>query len=210
MTTRIFLVEDHQLVRQGVRMLLEAEAGFEVVGEAGNGVDAVEAIAHLQPDILIIDVVLPDINGMEVAREAIQRLPGVKVVMLSMYDNAAYVQQAFEAGAVGYVLKSSTGAHLIQAVHKVITGKPYLSPPLNFEALEEYAQYSHRTNGQLTERERQVLQMAAQGMGNPEIARRLSLSVRTVEMHRAHVLKKLNLKNQTELVRYALAHALVE
>jgi DNA-binding NarL/FixJ family response regulator len=215
MAVRIFLAEDHHLVRQGTRMLLESESGFEVIGEAEEGLQALRETLRLRPDVLIVDIVLPNLNGVEITREVKRRAPGIKVIPLSMYDNEAYVIEALKAGAAGYVLKKSTAAELVQAVQQVLAGNLYLSPPLNELLLEDFAYRAAEDHpsdpyDHLTERERQVLQMAVQGLNNPEIAARLLLSVRTVEMHRAHLLKKLHLTNQTELVRYALKRGLIQ
>jgi two-component system, NarL family, response regulator NreC len=214
MTTRIFLVDDHHLVRQGLRLLLEAESDFEVIGEAGDGIEAVEAVLRLPPDILIVDVVLPNLNGIEVTRSLKQRLPGLKVILLSMYATEAYVSEALQAGASAYVLKKSTAEELVYAIREALAGRMHLSPPLNERALLDYSRRSAETPGaeaydRLTKRERQVLQMAAEGLKNPQIAERLSISARTVEMHRANLLHKLSLKNQTELVRFAVKRGLV-
>lgn len=215
MTISIFLAEDHHLVRQGTRMLLESEPGFEVVGEAEDGIRAMQETIRLRPDVLIVDIVLPNLNGIEVTREVTRRAPGVKVIPLSMYDTEAYIVEALKAGASGYVLKKSTAEELTRAIHEVLQGRMFLSPSLSELMLETY---QHRSEelihtdpyDTLTKRERQVFTMAAQGMNNPEIAKQLLLSVRTVEMHRANLLKKLNLTGQTELVRYALKRGLVE
>lgn len=215
MSIRIFLAEDHHLVRQGTRALLEAEPDFVVVGEAEEGIRAMEETIRLRPDVLIVDIVLPNLSGIEVAREIKRRAPNVKMISLSMYDNESYVIEALRAGASAYVLKKATAEELVQAVRQVLAGNLYLSPPLNRLTLEAFSLRSREVQPadlyeSLTSRERQVLQMAAQGMNNPEIAGLLELSVRTVEMHRANLLRKLNLKNQTELVRYALKRGLME
>ena len=215
MNTRIFLAEDHHLVRQGTRLLLEAEPDFEVVGETDDGQHAVEETLRLLPDILIVDIVLPALSGIEVTREVKRRAPDVKVLALSMYDVEGYVIDAFDAGASAYVLKKSTAAELVQAVRQVLAGDRYLSSPLNETLLEAFIRRFIEEQAidpyeSLTKRERQVLQLAAQGLNNPGIAEQLAISVRTVEMHRSNVCRKLNLHNQTELVRYALKRGLVE
>ncbi len=215
MTTKILLVDDHHLIRQGVRALLESEGGFEVVGEAGDGPQALRSIVNLRPHVAIVDVVLPGINGIEVARQIKHRLPTCKVVMLSMYDSAGYVFDALQAGASGYVLKMSTAEVLVFAIHEALAGRTYLSPPLDEMDFTTYARRQEDIPDEdpydvLTEREQQVFLMAAKGASNPEIAVLLQLSVRTVEMHRANMLKKLNLKSQTELVRYAIKRGLVD
>lgn len=214
MTARIFLVDDHHLVRGGIRLLLESEADFRVIGEAGDGAEAVEAAARLFPDVLVVDMVLPGLNGIEVTRELKRQLPELKVVALSMHDNEAYVFEALRAGASAYVLKKSTAESLVLAIRRALAGGIYLSPPLSESALREY---DRRAAGDdladgyelLTERERQVLPLAARGMKNLEIAAQLSLSIRTVEMHRANMMRKLRLKNRTELVRYAIMRGIV-
>lgn len=215
MTTRIFLAEDHHLVRQGTRLLLESEPDFEVIGEAEDGIRAMKETIRLQPDVLIVDIVLPDLNGIEVIREVTRRVPAVKVIPLSMYDNEAYVVEALKAGASGYVLKKSTGDELTRAVREVLQGRIFLSPALNTTMLDTYQARSNvAADGDpydtLTKREHLIFTLAAQGLNNPEIAERLLLSVRTVEMHRANLLRKLGIKNQTELVRYAMKRGLLE
>jgi DNA-binding NarL/FixJ family response regulator len=215
MTVRIVLVDDHDLVRRGLSLLLEFETGFEVVGEAQDAIEAIETTRRLRPDVLIVDMVLPNGNGIEVTREIKRHLPETQVILLSMYDSPAYVTNAFQAGAQGYVLKRSKPDELLLAIRSVLAGNHYLSSELNQDALIDYAQYLKKEAGDeffqtLTEREQQVFRMAARGVSNPEIARALSLSTRTIETHRANLLRKLNLKNQTELVRYAVKNGLVE
>ena len=215
MTVRIVLVDDHDLVRRGLSLLLEFETGFEVVGEAQDAIEAIDITRRLRPDVLIIDMVLPSGNGIEVTREIKAHLPETQVILLSMYDSPAYVTSAFQAGAEGYVLKRSKPDELLLAIRSVLAGNRYLSSEFNQEPLSDYARYLEKEAGEdllqtLTERERQVFRMAARGASNPDIARALSLSVRTIETHRANLLRKLNLKNQTELVRYAVKNSLVE
>lgn len=214
MKTRIFLAEDHHLVREGLRLLLEQEADFEVVGEASEGRAAAEAALRPDVDVYVVDVVMPNLSGIDVARTARSQRANIKVIALSMYTNEAYVIAALQAGASAYVLKQSTATDLIAAIRVVLLGGTYLSPPLNEHILNDYIR---RVSGMpeadvydsLTERERQVLHLGAQGLKNADIAERLSLSVRTVEMHRSNMLKKLNLKTQTDIVYYALRRGLV-
>lgn len=213
MKTRIFLADDHQLVRQGLRLLLEQEADFEVVGEASEGFAAAEVALRPDVDVCVVDVVMPNMSGIDVARVATSQNAHIKVVALSMYTNEAYVIDALQAGASAYVLKQATAADLVAAIRAVLLGGTYLSPPLSTLGLNDYARRAADlpeadAYGSLTERERQVLLLAAQGWKNADIATRFSLSVRTVEMHRANMLKKLNLKTQTDLVYYALRHGL--
>jgi two-component system, NarL family, response regulator NreC len=214
-TVRILLADDHHIVREGIRLLLQSEDGFAVVGEAGDGVAAVEAALRLRPDILIADMVMPAINGIEVTRQVRKHLPGTLVILLSMYDTVAYVSEALRAGASAYVLKKSNPRELIHAIQQVMAGGRYISPPLDEAAIEEYIRRTVDTAGAdpvegLTERERLVFLMAARGFSNPEIAGALSLSPRTIETHRANMLRKLGLSSQSELVRYAVQHGLVD
>lgn len=207
-------MDDHHLVRQGVRALLETEPGLEVVGEAWEGGQAIEMAAHLRPDILIVDVVLADRSGIEVIRKVKRRLPEIKAIVLSMYETLAYVVDALKAGAVAYVLKMSTAQDLIFAINEVLSGRTYLSSPLKEVTLDAYLRRAAErstedSSASLTPRERQVLSMAATGLSNRQIAERLSVSVHTVEMHRANMLQKLALQSQTDLVRYAIKLGLV-
>lgn len=215
MTVRIVLVDDHDLVRRGLSLLLEFETGFEVVGEAQDAAQAVKITRSLRPDILIVDLVLPDGSGIDVTREIRRRLPETLVILLSMYDSPAYIINSFQAGAAGYVLKRSKPDELLLAIRSVLAGNRYLSSELNQEELSDYARNLEKETSEdllagLTDRERQVFHMAVRGAKNPEIARALSLSARTIETHRANLLRKLNLKNQTELVRYAVKNDLVD
>ncbi|KAF0109020.1 MAG: signal transduction response regulator LuxR family [Anaerolineaceae bacterium] len=211
--TTLLLADDHALVRQGLRMLLESEPDLQVVGEAGDGSEALRLAEGLRPDILIVDVMMPGLSGLEVAQQVRRRWPKVKVIVLSMYDSEAYVVEALQAGASAYVLKKATSSDLVHAVRRVIEGGLYLSPPLDERAIQAYTQKAQATRldlyESLTAREREVLGMAAEGLSAPQIAGRLSLSPRTAEMHRANLMKKLSLKSQTELIRYALKRGLL-
>ena len=209
----IVLADDHHVVRQGLRALLEGESGFSVVGEASDGIETVKMIERLRPNVLLLDLMMPGLSGLEVTRQVCQRCPQTRTLILSMHANEAYVLEALRNGATGYVLKDASSADLIQAVHEVAAGRRYLSPPLSERAIEAYAEKakaapldSYET---LTTREREVFQLAAQGLGNPEIASRLGVSPRTVETHRANLMRKLSLHSQTELVRYALRRGIL-
>lgn len=212
--TTILLAEDHQIVREALRLLLETQPGFRVVAETGDGLDALHLTEKHKPDILIADMMMPGLSGQEVARAAKRVSPATKVIVLSMYDAESYVVEALQAGAAGYVLKKSSSKDLVFAIHKVLEGSLYLSPSLNERAIQSYIQRSEESQRQdpyetLTPREREVFQLAAEGLTNPHIAARLSLSARTVEMHRANLLKKLGLKSQTELVKYSMKRGMV-
>jgi DNA-binding NarL/FixJ family response regulator len=208
MTVSIFLADDHQVVRQGLRSLLEAQPNFTVLGEADDGLDAITQVEKLQPNILLLDLMLPGLNGLEVARQCQQRVPKTRVIILSMHSDESYVLQALRNGAAGYVLKQSSAATVIQAVNEVHQGRRFLSPSLSDRAVEAYMQKVEPTTfdlyDTLTAREREVLQLAAEGYSNAEIAERLFISCRTVETHRANMMRKLDLRSQTDLIRYAL------
>jgi len=206
--TTILLADDHHVVRQGLRALLEAEPDFSIVGEAADGLQVLEQVERLRPDVLVLDLMMPGLNGLEVMREITRRSLRTRVVILSMHSNEAYVLQALRSGVAGYVLKESTASDLARAVREAAAGRRYLSLPLSERAIEVYLEKAQMTTldayETLTSRERQILHLAAEGLGNSEIAARLSISPRTVETHRANVMRKLNLHSQTDLIRYAL------
>ena len=210
------LVDDHPILRKGLRALLEDEDNCRVIGEASDGLTAIELIARLQPDVAIIDVQLPDLNGLEVARRVCDQAPQTKVIMLSMYPDEPYVLDALRHGAVGYVLKGAATTDLIQAVHVAVQGRRFLSTPLTERALDAYAKRAEEARQPLdrydllTSREREVLQLAAQGLGNSEVGDRLAISPRTAETHRANMLRKLGLQTQTDLVRFAVSRGLIQ
>ena len=208
MSVSILVADDHQVVRLGLRTLLEAEGDFSVVGEAADGFEAKNLVERLKPDVLIVDMMMPGLNGLEVVRQAAQLAPKTRVIVLSMHSTEGYVLEALRNGAAGYVLKQSNMSELIQAVREVIQGRSYLSPQLSQGAIDAYREKAENATRDayetLTTREREVLQLAAEGRSNSEIAERLVISQRTVEMHRANLMRKLSLNNQTELVRYAL------
>jgi DNA-binding NarL/FixJ family response regulator len=211
----VFIADDHAIVRQGLRALLEAEGRCRVVGEATDGLTAIDQLSRLQPQVAIVDVQLPDLNGLEVARRAQSQTPGTRIVMLSMYADEPYVLDALRHGAMGYVLKGSSTADLLAAVDAVMAGRRYLSAPLNDRAIDAYtlraaaAEQPLDRYDLLTSREREVLQLAAQGFSNAEVGERLSISPRTAETHRANLLRKLGLQTQTDLVRFAVSRGLI-
>lgn len=215
-TARIVLADDHQVVRLGLRTLLESEPGFQVVGRAGNGLEAVRMAERFSPDVIILDLMMPRLNGIEAARQIQARFPHIRIVILSMFDSEAYVVEALNAGASAYVLKGSTTEDLVAAVREVLAGKRYLSPSLSERAIDAYIRYVQSAKAgelnvveTLTPREREVLHLAAQGKTNAEIAKRLSISARTVETHRAHMMRKLGLHSQVDLARFALERGLL-
>jgi two-component system response regulator NreC len=213
MTISIMLADDHPVVRRGMQTLLEAEPDFSVIGETGDGLDTVREVERLQPDVLVLDLMMPGLSGLEVLRIIRQRSPRTRVVVLSMHNNSAFVVTALKEGAIGYVLKGSEEQNLVHAVREAVAGRRFLSPPVTERAIDAYVSQArsapidpHET---LTAREREVLQLAAEGKTSGEIAARLHISHRTVENHRANVTRKLGLKNQSELVCYALRRGLI-
>ena len=209
----IVLAEDHHVMRQGLRALLEREPDLSVVGEAADGAAALEAVEQLAPDVLILDLVMPGITGLEVLRQATRRGSGTRFVVLSMHSTEAYVVEAFNSGASAYVLKEATASDVVRAVREVKAGRRYLSPPLSEHAIDAYTKRAQATSikphGVLTAREMEVLRLAAQGYSTQQIAASLSISPRTAETHRSHLMRKLDLHSQTDLVRYAIRERLV-
>jgi DNA-binding NarL/FixJ family response regulator len=209
----IVLADDHHVVRQGLRALLQAEPDFSIVGEAADGREALTLIEGLKPKVLIVDVMMPGLNGLEVTRQVHQLSAKTRVVVLSMYANEAYVMEALRNGASAYVLKESKAWDLLHAVREVAAGRHYLSPPLSQRAVEHYVQRAKETSldlyDTLTTREKEVLQLVAEGHTNAEIAAKLFISPRTAETHRAHLMSKLSLHSQTDLIRYALKRGIL-
>jgi len=213
-TTTIVLADDHRIVRQGLRVLLSAEEDFEVIGEADDGREALELVRRLNPDVLVLDLMMPGLNGLEVARQLNKGGAAVGVVVLSMHDDEGFVLEALANGVKAYVLKDSNSSDLVQAVREVAAGRRYLSPPLSDRAIETYQQMAkigamdrHET---LTTREREVLQLSAEGRTNSEIAARLGISTRTAETHRSHLMHKLGLHTQSDLIRYAIRRGVIK
>jgi len=211
---RILLADDHRIVREGFRALLQAQADFEIVGETGDGLETVRLVEQHKPQVLVLDLMMPGLNGLEVARQVTQRVPRTRIVVLSMHANEAYVLEALKNGACAYVLKDAGTAELVRAVREANAGRRYLSPPLSEPAIDNYIQRARTSDSldlydTLTNREREVLQLASEGHTNAEIATRLFISPRTVETHRANVMHKLGLRSQIDLVRYALQRGIL-
>jgi DNA-binding NarL/FixJ family response regulator len=210
---KLVLADDHHIVRQGLRSLLEEEADFKVIGEVSDGLEAVRMVESLKPDVLVLDLMMGGLNGIEVTRQVSKQSTKTAIIILSMYNNEAYVLEALRAGAKGYVLKDSTAAELVKAVREAVIGRHYLSASLSERAIENYIERSKETYvdlyDTLTTREREVLHLAAQSCTNAEIAERLYISRRTVEAHRANVMHKLGLRSQPQLIRYAMKRGIL-
>ena len=213
MALTLFLADDHQIVRQGLRAILKAVPDFQLVGEAADGSETVRQVERLHPDVLVLDLRIPNLNGLEVTRRVTRRSPRTRVVILSMYSNEAYVLEALRAGASAYVLKESGAEELVKAIRAVTAGKRYFSPPITEPALGAYLQKTEETKldplDTLTTREREVLQMTAEGHSGMEISKRLHISPRTVESHRANLMRKLGVRNQKELIRYGVQRGIL-
>lgn len=207
---RIVLADDHALVRHGFRMILSAQHDMEIAGEAGNGREAVELCQKLKPDVVVMDVTMPELNGIEATRRLIELSPRTRVLALSMHKDAVYVREILRAGARGYLLKDSADTDLLAAVRAVAKGEGYLSPGVSDAVLSDYRRHVTDPLDLLTTREREVLQLIAEGKTNKEIATSLSLSVYTVEAHRGRLMEKLNLHSTGELVRFAVRSGLID
>jgi two-component system response regulator NreC len=209
----IALADDHQVVRQGLRVLLEAEPDFSVVGEAGDGLAAIRLVESLNPNVLLLDLMMPGLNGQEVIGTVHKRQPRTKTIVLSMHSSEPYVLEALKNGATGYVLKDASGADLIRAVREVMAGRRFLSPPLSERAIDAYQEKARASVADaydmLTRREREILQLTAEGHTNNAIGTRLSISPRTVETHRTNIMHKLSLQSHTELIKYAIARRII-
>lgn len=212
-TTTIVLADDHRLVRQGLRALLEAERDFQVIGETGDGREVLDLVRRFTPNVLILDLMMPGLNGLEVARQLHKQAPHTGIVILSMYDDEGFVLEALAHGVSAYVLKDSSSDELVKAVREVAAGRRYLSPPLSDRAIEAYQRMAKAGTldryETLTTREREVLQLAAEGHTSSEIAARLGISTRTAETHRSRLMHKLGLHSQADLIRYALRRGII-
>ncbi len=213
MTVTVLMADDHPIVRQGLRHLLEAEPDLKIVGEASDGLEAVQLTEKFRPDILIVDLMMPGLNGLEVVKQVKERCPTTCCIVLSMQSADVYVVEALKAGALGYVLKETGPSELVNAVQQVVAGNRYLSPRLSERLIDVLLQKTEELTldpyETLTNREREILQMAAEGMTASTIAKRLSISPRTAELHRGRMMKKLGLNNQTDLIRYALKRGIL-
>ncbi len=212
---RILLADDHTIIRSGLRLLLEKEADWKVVAEAGDGREAVEMVAKYHPSVAILDIGMPQLNGIEATRRIAEREPRTQVVILSMHSDEGYVLRALKAGARAYILKNSAEADLIRAVQSVAEGKSFFSPAISKLLLEDYVRQIREKEVEdsydlLTPREREVLQLLAEGKSNKEVAAILDLSAHTVDTHRGNILQKLNLHGIPELILYAVRKGIIQ
>jgi two-component system, NarL family, response regulator NreC len=209
--TRVLIVDDHAVVRSGLKLVLESEGDIEPVGEAGNARDAIFEARSLKPDVILLDVVMPDQSGLEIIPTLLKENPETKILVLSMQDDPRYVREAFAAGASGYVLKEAADSEVVAAVREVAGGGRYVHPELGARLVSAESDERRRAEEDpLSERESEVLRLLALGHTNQEIAKQLYISVRTAETHRAHIMQKLRLGSRAELVRYALDRGLLE
>jgi two-component system response regulator NreC len=211
---RILLADDHTLLRQGLRKILQERSDWEVVAEAGDGREAVRQTLAVQPDIAILDIGMPLLNGIDATRQIVRRLPDIHVLILSMHANEAYIIQALKAGAKGYLLKDSADTDLIRGVVAVASGKSFFSPAVAKVMLDDYVRHLTEKGladrfDSLSEREREIFQLVAEGHSNKEIAELLSVSPTTIETHRAHIFQKLDVHNTAELVLYAVRRGVI-
>ena len=208
----IVIVDDHAMVRQGIRALLESEPHLKVVAEASSGLEAIDVVNDHRPDVLLLDLILPGLDGLEVARISHRRCPDTKVIILTMHSNEAYVFKALQAGVRGYVLKSCGSEELLRAIEATMQGEVYLSSPLSKERINQFANQTNRGEvdlyDTLTKREKQVMQLATQGLTNVRMAGQLGISPRTIEVHRANLMRKLKVNNHSELLRFSLSRGL--
>jgi two-component system response regulator NreC len=211
----VVVAEDHTIVRKGICSLIEGKAGIQVIGEAEDGWEAIKQVETLSPDVVLMDITMPHLNGLEATRQIKKLFPQVKVLALTMYTNEEYVTQVLQAGASGYVVKQAAPAELISAIQAVHRGDSYLSPTVSKTIIEEYLKHTDQSAQKdcfeaLTDREREVLQLLAEGYSNREIAEKLQLSIKTVGVHRTNLMDKLDIHSVPELVKYALRKGIIQ
>lgn len=211
---KVILADDHTILRSGLRLILNQERDIEVIGEAEDGRECLIMVEELLPDIVLMDITMPSLNGLEATRQIKKRFPEVDILMLTVHDTEEYVYQVFCAGASGYLLKKTAHQDLVSAIRSVYNGHFFISPSISKNVIKEYiakAGKSHRDDGfeRLTEREREILQLIAEGKANKEISDMLNISMKTVEVHRAHLMEKLDIHNTANLTRYAIKKGIV-
>lgn len=211
---RVLLADDHTILRDGIRALLDDQADIEVIGEAEDGLSTVKMVAKLKPDVVIMDIAMPMLNGLEATRQIQRDYPQVRVLILTMHENEEYIRQVLAAGALGYVLKDAAAHDLLGAIRAVYRGEAVLSPAITRLVIEDYLRWgdirpADISNG-LTPREREILQLIAEGYTNKEIAEILSLSVKTIQSHRSNLMSKLDLHDRGELIKYAIQKKIID
>ncbi|MBU1276410.1 MAG: response regulator transcription factor [Proteobacteria bacterium] len=214
--SRVVICDDHAIVREGIKQVLAANPSLEVVGEAANGLEGLALIGKLNPDVVITDITMPEMNGIDMTRELAKEFPDIRVVILSVHSRKTFIMEALKAGARGYVLKDSAGEKLLDAVEAVLAGDSYLDSPVAGHIVEEFVKLPSATEPAtggreaLTDRERQILSLVVEGFSNKQIAEKLFLSPKTVDNHRAKIMAKLGRRDVIGLVKYALATGLVD
>jgi DNA-binding NarL/FixJ family response regulator len=211
---RVLIADDHGIVRKGLRLQLEQEGSFEVVGEASEGREAIRMAEELNPDVVIMDIAMPNLNGIQATAQLVKKNPQIGVIMLSMYSDETYLTRTLAAGAKGYLLKENADADLYEAVKHVAQGKPFFSPAIANTLLEDYMRQLQQRGLQdsydlLTDREKEILQLLAEGRSNKEVAGLLNLSTNTVETHRTRIMQKLGLHSSAEIVLYAVRKRII-
>jgi two-component system response regulator NreC len=212
---KLLVADDHKIFRQGIKMLLEEESDLQVVGEASDGREAVKKATELKPDVILMDIAMANLNGLEATRQIKKQLPSAKVIMVTMHKNEEYVLQSFQAGASGFILKEGAVEELVSAIRSINSDKSFLSPSISKTLIDAYMRKMETGKTEtpfdlLTDREREVLQLIAEGYTNREVAKSLFISVKTVEAHRAHIMQKLNIHDIAKLVKYAIQKGLVD
>jgi DNA-binding NarL/FixJ family response regulator len=211
MSIRIVVADDHRIIREGIRTLLNSESGIEVIGEAENGRRAVQLACDLEPDVIVMDISMPDLNGIEATHQILARFPNIKVIALSMHSDRRFISGVVGAGAVGYLLKDCAFEELAHAIRMVVRGQMYLSPIITGIVVEDYVRRLNASSinmSLLSEREREVLQLIAEGNPVAQISEKLHLSAKTVESHRKNIMNKLNIHSVAELTKYAIREGL--
>ncbi|MCF7803426.1 MAG: response regulator transcription factor [Candidatus Marinimicrobia bacterium] len=209
---RVVLADDHTVVRESIRDLLNRTNKFEVVGEAATGSETIQLVQEVEPDVTVVDIGMPELNGIEATKQLLRRDEDIKIIILSMYSNEEYISQVFNSGAQGYILKDSASEELIEAIQTVHTGGNYITSKLSTLIVNEYIKPKKKAYDpldELTEREREVLQLIGEGHTNQQIAEKLFISVKTVETHRTNLSNKLDIHNKSELIRYAVKRGIV-